>query len=260
MGGLLIARIGWRAYFICLGLGGMVWLVPWAVWMPRDRAAQVAQAADAPTVVELLAERRVWGTCAGLFCANYFWYFLLTWLPFYLVRERRYSMERMATFGSLAYLAIGVSSVMGGWLSDRWIASGATPTRARKTFLAAGLTLCSIIVPVGLVHDETLAMTLLMVSCFMFGMWSSNHWAVSQTLAGPKAAGKWTGLQNGVGNLAGVVSPWLTGAVVTWTGSFFMAFVVASVIAAVGACMYLFAIGPVEQVRWARGAVPHGGA
>jgi sugar phosphate permease len=163
-------------------------------------------------------------------------------------------MDRMATFGALAYPAIGVSAIAGGWLSDRWIAAGATPTRARKTFLVSGLLLSTIIIPVGIVRDETAAMALLMTACFVFGLWSSNHWAVIQTLAGPKAAGKWTGLQNGVGNLAGVVSPWLTGAVITWTGSFLMAFVVASAMAVTGACMYLFAIGPVEQVRW--GPVP----
>jgi MFS transporter, ACS family, D-galactonate transporter len=249
-GGLLIARFGWRAYFIGLGLAGMLWLLPWAVWMPRDRAAQVAQALDAPSILDVLHQRRAWGTFAGLFCANYYWYFLLTWLPFYLVRERKYSMDRMATFGAMAYLAIGISAIAGGWLSDRWIAAGATPTRARKTFLVSGLLLSTIIIPVGIVHNETAAMALLMTACFVFGLWSSNHWAVSQTLAGPKAAGKWTGLQNGVGNLAGVVSPWLTGAVITWTGSFLMAFVVASAMAVAGACMYLFAIGPVEPVRW----------
>ena len=255
-GGLLIARFGWRAFFIGLGLGGMLWLLPWALWVPRDGAAQAAQAQDAPTILDVLRQRRAWGTFFALFCANYYWYFLLTWLPFYLVRERRYSMDRMALFGSLAYLAIGVSSLAGGYLSDRWIAAGATPTRARKTFLVAGLTLSTIIVPVAAIRDETIAMTLLMTACFVFGFWSSNHWAVSQTLAGPKAAGKWTGLQNGVGNLAGVVSPWVTGAVVTWTGSFFAAFAVAAAVALVAAALYLFAIGPVAQVTWPRHGEP----
>jgi len=42
-------------------------------------------------------------------------------------------------------------------------------------------------------------------------MSASNIWAITQTLAGPYAAGRWTGLQNFVGNLAGVVAPALTG-------------------------------------------------
>jgi len=35
-------------------------------------------------------------TFAGHFAGNYFWYFLLTWLPFYLVHERGFSMDDMA--------------------------------------------------------------------------------------------------------------------------------------------------------------------
>jgi hypothetical protein len=33
-------------------------------------------------------QRSMWGTCGGLFGANYVLYFEITWLPYYLVRER----------------------------------------------------------------------------------------------------------------------------------------------------------------------------
>jgi hypothetical protein len=84
-------------------------------------------------------------------------------------------------------------------------------------------------------------------------MWSSNHWALIQTLAGPPAAGKWTAVQNGFGNLAGVAAPALTGLVVARTGQFFWAFAVASGFALAGAFFYMFVIGRIEQVDWRRG-------
>ena len=49
-------------------------------------------------------------------------------------------------------------------------------------------------------------------------------------LAGPLAAGRWTGFQNAIGNLGGVVSPLLTGWVVSETGSFSLAFAAATVV------------------------------
>ena len=79
-----------------------------------------------------------------------------------------------------------------------------------------------------------------------------NHWAQIQTLAGPPAAGKWTAVQNGVGNLAGVAAPALTGLVVARTGQFFWAFAVATGIVLVGAFFYMFVIGRIEQVDWRR--------
>jgi MFS family permease len=81
-------------------------------------------------------------------------------------------------------------------------------------------------------------------------MWSSNHWALIQTMAGPRAAGKWTGIQNGVGNLAGVAAPALTGWVVQRTGEFYWAFALATGIVLTGACFYMFVIGPIVQVDW----------
>ena len=57
-------------------------------------------------------------------------------------------------------------------------------------------------------------MGLLVVASFLFGLFSSNGWCITQTLAGPLASGKWTGLQNCAGNLAGVVAPVVTGTTV----------------------------------------------
>jgi MFS family permease len=251
VGGLLMARFGWRPFFFVLGAVSLLWLIPWIKWMPRGEGIVVERSLHPPPGVwQILAQRSAWGSFGGLFCGNYFWYFLLTWLPSYMVRERHFSMDRMATMGALAYLAIGLSAALCGWLSDHWIASGATPTRVRKTFTVGGLTLSTIIMPVALVTSKDLSMALLFIACIFFGMWSSNHWALIQTLAGPPAAGKWTALQNGVGNLAGVAAAALTGFVVSRTGEFFWAFVVATGIVLAGAFFYMFVIGPVEQVDW----------
>jgi MFS family permease len=92
-----------------------------------------------------------------------------------------------------------------------------------KAFAGTGLTLSTIILPVAVVRDEKLAMALLMFTCLSYGLYSSNVFAITQTLAGPRAAGKWTGLQNGFGNLAGVAAPVLTGWIVQQTGQFYWA-------------------------------------
>jgi len=247
-----MARFGWRPFFVVLGAASLIWLIPWMKWMPRGHGISGEKLAKPPDVLHILAQRSAWGSFGGLFCGNYFWYFLLTWLPSYMVKERHFSSDRMTTMSALAYLAIGVSAAVCGWLSDHWIAAGATPTRVRKTFTVGGLTLSTIILAVVVVNDRDFSMALLFLTCIFFGMWSSNHWALIQTLAGPPAAGKWTGIQNGIGNLAGVVAPALTGLVVARTGEFFWAFAVAGGFALMGAVFYMFVIGPIEQVNWQR--------
>lgn len=251
LGGLLMARFGWRAFFLALGFGSLLWLIPWFYWMPRGKGVAAREHhGDLPGIASILRQRAAWFTALGLFCSNYFWYFLITWLPPYLEKERHFPKEKMAVVGSLAFLAISLSSVTSGWLSDRWIASGGTPTRVRKTFAGTGLVLSTIILPVCVVHDERLAVALLILACLSFGLYTANVFAITQTLAGPRAAGKWTGLQNGFANLAGVVAPWLTGWVVQETGQFYWAFVVAAAIVLASAAMFVFGIGRIEQVEF----------
>jgi len=253
LGGLLMARFGWRVFFVALGLGSMLWLVAWIRFMPDGRATNVEEeAGDAPSVMDILFQRSAWFTFLGLFCGDYFWYFLITWLPTYLQNERHFPAPKMAVVGAMAFFTAAASSVLCGWLSDRWIAAGATTTRVRKAFSGGGLALATVIVPVSMIHSDRAAMALLMLACAFIGMWSSNLWAITQTLAGPRAAGKWCALQNGVGNLSGVAAPWFTGWVVDRTGQFYFAFLAAALVALAGSAFTIFGIGPVEQVTFRR--------
>jgi ACS family D-galactonate transporter-like MFS transporter len=251
LGGLLMARYGWRAFFIALGFSSLAWLAPWLWLMPRGRGVAAREdPGGIPSIAAILRHRSAWCSALGLFCTNYFWYFLLTWLPPYLESARHFPKTKMAMWGALAYFAIAFSGVVSGKLSDRWISRGGSPTRVRKTFAAVGLTLSTVILSVAVVRDERLAMALLMFTCLSYGMFSSNLFAMTQTLAGPRAAGKWTGLQNGFGNLAGVAAPWFTGWVVQETGQFYLAFLVAAAIVLMGAFFFVIGIGPIRQVEF----------
>jgi MFS family permease len=251
VGGLLMARFGWRPFFLVLGAASMLWLIPWFRWMPRSGLAERrAERADLVGIGEILTKRSAWFSALALFCSNYFWYFLVTWLPPYLERERHFPKSKMAVVGSVSYLAIAVTTMFCGWLSDRIIARGATPTRVRKTFAGVGLTLSTIILPVAVVRDEVTAMSLLVLSCIFYGIFAPNLYAMTQTMAGPRAAGTWTGFQNGFGNLAGVAAPWVTGWVVQETGQFYWAFVVAAGMALSAAALYVFGLGPIRQVEF----------
>ncbi len=250
IGGLLVGGIGWRPFFFVLGGGCMLWLVPWLVWMPRGGAAARKEAHGTPPIREILSQRSAWFTAFGLFCGNYYWYFLITWLPAYLEKERHFPKEKMALFGWLPFLAIAISCVVSGWLSDRLIAAGRSAAKVRKAFAGTGLALATILLPVTFIQDTNAAMLLLVAACLAFGIYTSNLFAITQTLAGPRAAGKWTSFQNGFGNFAGVLAPWLTGVVVDRTGHFAVAFVVAAGFALCGSLNFVAGVGPMREVVW----------
>jgi cyanate permease len=90
------------------------------------------------------------------------------------------------------------------------------------------------------------------------GIGGAGNFVFPQTLAGPVAAGRWTGLQNGFANLAGVVCPALTGFAVDKTGSFLAPFGITVAVLVVGGLSWVFVVGPVEQVRWELEREPRG--
>lgn len=249
-GGILMGRYGWRPFFIILGLASFLWLLPWLRWMPSAQDFQANLAAVAPRTLQILRVPSVWGTFASLFFLNYLQYFFITWLPFYLIRGRNFSMDRMAVIAGASYLSCAVTAAICGRLSDWWIGRGASPTLVRKTFTGGGMAGAAIFAMACVLTGPSFSTTAVILTTSSLGMSSSNVWAITQTLAGPQAAGRWTGLQNFVGNFAGIVAPALTGFVLDRTGSFFWPFAITAGMCLLGAASWIFLIGPVKQVAW----------
>ncbi len=250
LGGLMVAQFGWRFLFIAMGLGGLVWLLPWLIWRSKEQH-------DTPQVVEasigfltILSKRECWGTFFGLFALNYAWYFLIFWFPSYLVDQRHYSQERMAVMGSVPFWLLGASSMITGWLSDRLISKGHSATLIRKSFMCGGLYGVAVLMLFATHPDPTVALGVVMLAGISMGFASSNNWAITQTLAGRPAAGRWTGLQNGFGNMAGAVGTWLTGFVINKTDSYVVPFAVTAGILVVGTTIYLLLIPRVAPINW----------
>jgi len=187
----------------------------------------------------------------GHFCGNYFYYFLLTWLPTYLVQEERLSIGAMSRLTSAVFFVIACSTLVCGFASDRLIAGGMSPTVVRRTLASGGLVLASTLILFSLVHGHAiLALSLLMVACVGQGAYASNHWAVTQTLAGPVMAGRWSSLQNGVANFSGIVAPVVTGWIVQTYGSARLSFAATGVVALIGGLSWGLLVRRVEPVQW----------
>jgi MFS family permease len=252
VGGLLIVHLGWKMLFIVLGAGSLLWLPPWLKVMPgSSRATKPEAAVSVASIARLLRVRSAWGTFLGHFCGNYFFYFMLAWLPIYLVREEKLSIISMSRLTSMVFLWIAGSTVAAGWISDRLIAAGWSATRVRLPVVIGGLVCASSLLALGFIHgNPTASITILAIACSGYGAFASNHWAISQTLSGPVMAGRWTSLQNGVANLSGIVAPWISGLIMQVNGSSRMAFVVTGAVALAGACCWGFLVRQVEQVQW----------
>jgi ACS family D-galactonate transporter-like MFS transporter len=250
--GLLMAEYGWRPVFIGVGLISLIWLPAWMKWRPRGEAA-VHFVYATPSVVDILRLRPFWATAAGSFCTAYPLYFMVTWLPFYLVHEQHLTWRAMVNTAALYYTVDAAAALGTGWVTDFLIRRCLAVGLVRKSAMALGWTTASIGFLGCSMAGPHSYLVWLMVAGVGFGTGNSGLWTFSQTLAGPRAIGRWVGLQNGFGNLAGVIGPALTGFTVDWTGHFQVAIGITAGICLLGAFVWVFLVGEVREVIWPPG-------
>ena len=250
-GGLLMARYGWRPVFLAVGALSLVWLPAWRRWKPSAAQIPVAIAKEQiPAFREIIRQRSFWGTAAGHFCANYVLYFMVTWLPYYLVREQGLSMGAMSRIAALYYLVGATSCFVTGWIADWWMRHGGEVTTVRKTGMFIGPVLAGVSL-IGLsAATHGIYLYALLSTAVGGGIAAAGVFAFGQTLAGPAGAGRWTGLQNGFANFAGVLCPALTGLLVDWTGHFQIALTIAAGISIAGGFTWVFMVRHLEPIRW----------
>ncbi|HWF01868.1 MAG TPA: MFS transporter [Caulobacteraceae bacterium] len=250
-GGLLIAQVGWRWVFVVFGLVSLLWLWPWLARTRRLPAHhQSATPSQGPPWAEVIGQRAIWGSSLGHFSANYAVYFVLSWMPLYLVKARGFTLSQMAELLGVIYLVYACTTALGGVIADRWMVAGASANRARKTMavvchtlLAAGLLLCA-------APDLRVSIGGLFLAGAGMGLNNPGIFAIAQTLAGPRAAPRWMSLQNMAGNVAGMVGPLITGWLIDRTGGFTGAFLLSAAVALAGVVGWGVVIPKVRALEW----------
>jgi MFS family permease len=255
LGGLLMARVGWRPVFILFGALSLLWLLPWRkVVVPEITTRQAAAAGDraaAPSLGQILRERGLWGAAIGHFCGNYNFYFILYWLPSYLVKSRGFTMDEMAAVASGAYLINAAAALSAGWAIDRWVRAGRSATFAYKLPMALAH-LLGIGCMVGLaVLPVKPALACLIVYEVFLGFSSPGYFGIPQIIAGPAAAARWVGVQNAIGNFPGIIALPITGLLIDATGGYFSAFALAGAINLLGFVGWVVVLQKVEPIDWA---------
>jgi MFS family permease len=254
-GGLIMAQYGWRAAFVAFGSLSLLWLLPWSRVNLPQRAVRRSDA-DTPTLRTLLKQPSLWGTSLGSFSANYSFYFMLTWLPFYLVRERGFSTTEMAQIAGVAYVINALSALVVGWATDLSIKSGRSPNLIYKATMAIAH-VGTVAAMVGMaVGSKPVALGAMFLFQVLIGGQSPGFYAVSQILAGPRAAGRWVGVQNTAASFAGVVAPAATGFIVASTHHFTAAFLLAAAVSLLGLIGWIWMVPKLAELPWDESAAP----
>jgi len=249
VGGILLELHGWRAVFLLFGLATLLWLAPWHIVSKPFRGAPLASGRPPFPMRRLLRNRTLWLSGAAHFCSNYAFYFVLAWLPLYLVKTRGMSILDMTTLTTAVFVVQGISALAFGHWSDRLVRRGLDEGRVRKALMAV-----SQVVVAGCILGAALAPTNAVLGIWLVmagvatGIISTNMFAIAQIFAGPRASGSWVGAQNAIGNTSGIIGPIVTGLMIDATGSYFTGFALAAGVAGAGGLIWALAMPRVEPL------------
>lgn len=251
LGGFLMTLVGWRPVFILFGSLSLLWLWPWSRTAVGSSSSSHVADDSQPSFGQILRQRALWGASLGHFASNYSFYFILSWLPFYLVKARGFSIGSMALTASWAYFLNALSALLMGWLADRWIRGGRSPNLIYKGLMTlthvTGIGCMAGMVMLPAAGSVASLFTFQVISGFSY----PGVFVIPQIFAGPKATGRWVGVQNAVGNMAGLVAPVITGILVDQTGRFDVAFGLAAAVNLLGLIGWVFVLPKIAPLEWA---------
>jgi MFS transporter, ACS family, hexuronate transporter len=245
-------KYGWQSTFLATGAIGFIWVGLW-LWIykqpevhPKVSAEELALIRSDPAdKVEsvpwrhVIGKKETWAFAMGKFFTDPIWWFFLFWLPKYLQDTYHLSLMDIRIPTLIVYNASTIGSVYGGWLSGSLINRGWSINAARKT----AMLICALcVVPV--LYAPYAGNMWVVVGIFSLAMaahqgWSANLFTTTSDMFPRVAVGSVVGIGAAAGAGGNALMLKLAGLVVTWTGSYFILFMISG-------SAYLVALGVIQ--------------
>jgi MFS family permease len=247
----LLAHFGWQAVFYVMGGASLLFTLAWFVFDPGRRVGTKQRGTGTVRRISwlsLLRYRSTWGIAFGQMGYLYAYFFFVSWLPGYLVLERKMTLLQSGFAAALPFWVGILGTLGGGWLGDYLIERGVTPTLSRKSIIGTGLIASTVLVVIAAyVAQSWLAVTLLTLCVFSIRLTTGSVNSLPIDLAPPAAVASLTSIQNVFGSVGGLLAPIVTGRIVMVTGSFVISLLVAGGMALFGAISYLLIMGNLHK-------------
>ena len=208
------ARWGWRVGF-CLSAAGTAALGLSWLWVRGDvfRTTNATQqgAADSKNLIlwRLLLDRDLILLTVAYAAANYFEYIFFYWLFYYFGQVRHIATQQSSTYTTLTWLSWAVMTPIGGWISDRAVATYGRRNGRRLVPIFA-LTLSAVLLYLATSSQNLAVMVSLL--CVALGCAAATEgpfWVAASEIgsAHPAAA---AGVMNTGGSIGGFLAPVIT--------------------------------------------------
>jgi ACS family hexuronate transporter-like MFS transporter len=257
--GFIAITYGWKISFIIIMIAGLVWAAVWMKFVrskPVDEAAleieraEVACETSTQVVQPLrfyLKQPTVLFTSLAFFAYNYTLFFFLTWFPTYLTTAHGLNVKDMSIATVIPWIMGFIGLLLSGFISDLVLKKTGRVMYSRKVVLVTCLLACAGCIGVaGFVRSLYPAVALVAMAVFFLYLTGAIYWAIIQdTIPAPRVGGV-SGFMHFLANTSGIIGPTVTGFIVQFSGSFTSAFMLAGVLAVIGALSVAVFVKPLE--------------
>lgn len=232
--GVLAAKVGWESVFYVFGAIGAVWTVLWMIFVRSAPANDPSITKAERCYIEqtlkretknpiketpwksILTSPAVWAIFFAQYAEAWGLYSLQTQLSLFLNDVFNYNVERNGVVSSLPYIALGVMLVVAGFIADSVEGKGILSKRnTRRIFISGGFMSQAIlrVVVVYFLHPFV-SVRLITLSLGLAGF-SCAAMSVNFLEIAPQFSGIIVGLSKVLSCTTGIISPIVTGYIVT---------------------------------------------
>jgi ACS family hexuronate transporter-like MFS transporter len=245
---------GWRVGFVIISVFSIVWILGWLSWFKPAQLQQLARydrmmptdgASSWSGVVRL---PRFWGLIVASFFGNGCLYFLMNWLPTFLVQDRHFEFN--LTLGGVVmvpFVGLDLGYLVSGVVVLALTRRHVPVLVARRLVLAcAGVLMAIAMVCTPLVTGNASALLLLFGGTAGMAGWNANYLCFVEELSPGKVSAV-AGVIGSAGAFAGAISLWVIGVIAQAAGSFTPAFMLIAIMIVVASAGILLTPQPEHE-------------
>ncbi|MBZ5752967.1 MFS transporter [Metabacillus rhizolycopersici] len=222
-----ISEVGWRHTYGGLGLIGIVWFVLW-LWIGKENPKQETLISggtkSAPKIswskiYPVLLSRNFLLVCLAVFASYWFLGWMQAFLAAYFVQAIQLTPKEMGNYASIIGISSAILTLLFAWYSDSLYKKNQSIRKSRVFVGGGAVTLAGLLFySITIIHDPIYVLFVMCVgkalAYVMFVLWP----AIATNLL-PERGGLILGIGTGFAQLAGIIGPIVSGALVQSTGN-----------------------------------------
>ncbi len=215
----LIGTTGWRGVFLITGAFGLLWVTVWLL-CPKQKSTSGEKELPKENIksipiTQILKIKEVWVFILIRFLLDPIFYFYMFWIPKYLNEARAIDINSIGNLFWIPFLALGVSNMLGGWISDKMYKKTGSINSARKTIMGIAALLTAPALLVRVMPNAELVILVISIAFFGHGLWITNYITSISDIFGKKITSTVIGFSGSAGALSSLVLNPVIGLIIT---------------------------------------------